>query len=98
MPPYPWLIDQKIDKEETKDIIEAMQWLGVPYEEGYADNANRDLDEQAAGIVASLKEDGIEALPESEIVALIAYLQRLGTDIKSGNVANAAESNKKEDK
>jgi cytochrome c oxidase cbb3-type subunit I/II len=30
----------------------------------------------------NLSKEGIEVLPESEMVALIAYLQRLGTDIK----------------
>jgi cytochrome c oxidase cbb3-type subunit I/II len=41
-----------------------------------------DLEAQAAKIVANLKKDGIEASPDVDIIALIAYLQRLGTDIK----------------
>ena len=35
-----------------------------------------------AKIVADLKKDGIEASPDVDIIALIAYLQRVGTDIK----------------
>ena len=44
--------------------------------------ANVDLQKQAQEIVEGLKADGIEASEAQEIIALIAYLQRLGTDIK----------------
>jgi cytochrome c oxidase cbb3-type subunit I/II len=44
-----------------------------------------DLQKQAAGIVTSLKTARIETQPDREIIALIAYLQRLGTDIKASN-------------
>jgi cytochrome c oxidase cbb3-type subunit I/II len=37
---------------------------------------------QAIQIATSLKSDGIEVVDDAEIVALIAYLQRLGQDIK----------------
>ncbi len=40
------------------------------------------MDAQAAKIVANLAEKDIETSGDMEIVALIAYLQRLGTDIK----------------
>ncbi len=83
MPPYPWLFNAMIDKEETIKKINALRKIGVPYEEGYELIANEDLDKQAAQIVENLKnQDGIEVVKEAEIVALIAYLQRLGTDIK----------------
>ncbi|HID40278.1 MAG TPA: hypothetical protein EYP36_12300, partial [Calditrichaeota bacterium] len=52
------------------------------YPEGYDEIANDDLREQAEEIVASLKESGIETTWDRKIIALIAYLQRLGTDIK----------------
>ncbi len=83
MPPYPWLSENMVDLESTPGKIRAMQTLGVPYPEGYADEkANEDLLQQANVIVKSLEKDGIEVMPESKMVALIAYLQRLGTDIK----------------
>jgi len=44
-----------------------------------------DLKKQAAVIVVSLKTARIETQPDREIIALIAYLQRLGTDIKASN-------------
>ncbi len=82
MPPYPWLFEQVIDKDQTPKKIWALRKLGVPYEEGYETIANEQLDKQAMDIAANLKADGIEVMPEVEIVALIAYLQRLGRDIK----------------
>lgn len=82
MPPYPWLSENMVDLASTPAKIRAMQTLGVPYPEGYAEKANEDLLIQANIIVKSLEQDGIEVMPESKMVALIAYLQRLGTDIK----------------
>ena len=88
MPPYAWLLEQSIDLDKTEGKINAMRTLGVPYEEGYEKLANEDLMKQAEAIVESLKNDEIEAVPEQEIVALIAYLQRLGTDIKVQDVVS----------
>jgi cytochrome c oxidase cbb3-type subunit I/II len=82
MPAYPWLYDNKIEKKTTAAKIRGMQTLGVPYEEGYADVANDDLEKQATAITDGLKKEKVDVLPDREIVALIAYLQRLGTDIK----------------
>jgi cytochrome c oxidase cbb3-type subunit I/II len=82
MPSYPWLYENTLSTELTAKKIAAMQTLGVPYAEGYDQQAVADLNMQAGQIVASLKKDGIEASPDQEIIALIAYLQRLGTDIK----------------
>lgn len=83
MPPYPWLAEQNIDLSLTPKMINAMRTLGVPYAAGYETQANTDLQQQAATITASLKKDGITVGEETEMVALIAYLQRLGMDIKN---------------
>lgn len=82
MPPYPWLFFQSINPEKTAGKIKALRKVGVPYPDGYEDTANQDLKAQAQEIVASLKADGVESSESAEIIALIAYLQRLGTDIK----------------
>lgn len=82
MPPYPWLIDQKLDTTTTSSKISAMKKLGVPYAEGYEKIANNDLNTQARTISESLVKDNIKVRDDREIIALIAYLQRLGTDIK----------------
>ena len=83
MPSYSWLLDNKIDTASTPAKIRAMQTLGVPYPAGYDQLANKDLLTQANGIRISLKMDKIETPKDAEIVALIAYLQRLGKDIKA---------------
>ena len=91
MPPYPWLFEQMIDKGQTAKKITALRRVGVPYEENYEATANDDLDLQAKGIVDNLKADGIEVMPEAEIVAIIAYLQRLGKDIKADKTADVKQ-------
>ncbi len=82
MPNYTWLFDNKIDTAITPAKIRAMKTLGVPYPDGYDKLANADLIEQAKTVKANLKKDKIDAPADREIVALIAYLQRVGTDIK----------------
>jgi cytochrome c oxidase cbb3-type subunit I/II len=81
MPSYSFLIDQSLDTSTTSLKINAMRTLGVPYSANYAQTSNIDLMKQANAISESLKKDGIEVAPTKEIIALIAYLQRLGTDI-----------------
>ena len=83
MPAYPWLMDNKLDTASTAAKIRAMQTLGVPYATGYDQQANADLMVQANKIKAALKKDKLDAPATSEIVALIAYLQRVGIDIKA---------------
>lgn len=83
MPKYPWLFRRDIDLASTNSKIHAMRMLGVPYEEGYEAKANEDLTAQADKIAASLKSDKIEISSKKEIIALIAYLQRVGKDIKA---------------
>lgn len=83
MPPYPWLIEDDLSTKYTSAKIKVLQSLNTPYPEGYADQAVADLEEQAREVAADLRAEGVEQenLEKKEIVALIAYLQRLGTDI-----------------
>jgi cytochrome c oxidase cbb3-type subunit I/II len=83
MPPYEWLVDQQLDTTTTRAKINAMRTLGVPYDTGYENFANDDLDKQAKAIATDLKENKVEVKSDREIIAIIAYLQRLGTDIKA---------------
>jgi cytochrome c oxidase cbb3-type subunit I/II len=84
MPPYPWLLTKDLNTDYTASKIKVLQSLGTPYPDGFADKAVDDLKAQARKITESLAKDKItqENLENKEIVALIAYLQRLGTDIK----------------
>ena len=81
MPPYPWLAENVLDISTTQKKIEVMQQMGVPYPEGFAEQAVADLEKQAAKIAEGLRSSGIEVDDNKEIIALIAYLQRLGTDV-----------------
>jgi cytochrome c oxidase cbb3-type subunit I/II len=81
MPSYAFLIDHDLDTATTATKINAMRTLGVPYDANFAPKANEALMTQAKEIAASLKKDGIEVPANKEIIAVIAYLQRLGTDI-----------------
>jgi cytochrome c oxidase cbb3-type subunit I/II len=90
MPAYPWLIDNSLDMSLLEGKIKAMRTLGVPYEKGYENDAKADLMKQAEGIVAELKKDGYKVEPDKEIVAMIAYLHKLGRDLKpAGEVAES---------
>lgn len=82
MPPYPWLLENDLNTSTTAAKIKALRKIGVPYPEGYEDIANDELVKQADEIALDLQKNGIPAEPQKEIIALIAYMQRLGTDIK----------------
>ncbi|GAB3914722.1 cytochrome-c oxidase, cbb3-type subunit I [Mucilaginibacter boryungensis] len=88
MPEYGWLLTQKLDTSTTAAKIRAMRTLGVPYAKGYDQQANADLEKQAKEISDNLYIDHIKVKKDKEIVAIIAYLQRLGTDIKANKTAN----------
>lgn len=83
MPSYPWLLENDLNTSTTAAKIKALRKIGVPYPEGYEEIANDELVKQADAIALDLQKNGIPAEPQKEIIALIAYLQRLGTDIKA---------------
>ena len=65
MPAYPWLVEHKLDGENTATKLQAMRTLGVPY-----------TDADIAGAKDAVK-------GKTEMDALVAYLQSLGTIIKN---------------
>ncbi|PKK35771.1 cytochrome C oxidase Cbb3 [Siphonobacter sp. SORGH_AS_0500] len=87
MPAYPWLLTQKLDNSTLEAKLKAMQSLGVPYDDYAISQASADAEQQAEAISVRLKQEGIKVKSDKEIVALIAYLQRLGTDIKKDEAA-----------
>ena len=82
MPRYPWLLENTLEVGSTPAKISALRTVGVPYPNGYEDQAVTELQLQAEKIAKDLQTQGAPADPDKEIIALIAYLQRLGTDIK----------------
>ncbi len=83
MPAYPWLFTNVLDTATTQRKVRALSSIGVDYPEGFDKKALEDLKQQSEQIAAALKKDGMEINSDREIVSLIAYLQRLGTDIKA---------------
>lgn len=81
MPAYPWLAKKNLDVASTPAKITAMRSLGVPYPAGFESTAIDDLNKQASTIASGLRNAGIQVEDQKEIIALIAYLQRLGTDV-----------------
>lgn len=88
MPAYPWLLTQKLETNSLPARISALRKVGVPYPPGYENGAaQNDMATQAAKVVENLKTGMVEAQSDREIIALIAYLQRLGMDIKGNQAA-----------
>lgn len=84
MPAYPWLLENDMKTHQIPAKIRALQKLGTPYPEGYDAQSLDDLESQAKQIADNLRKSDIKNADEKkEIIALIAYLQRLGTDIKN---------------
>ncbi|HEX7020309.1 MAG TPA: cytochrome-c oxidase, cbb3-type subunit I, partial [Gemmatimonadaceae bacterium] len=88
MPGYPWLYDDRLDTSHLEGKIITLRRLGVPYPSGYERQAGADLRVQAERVADGLARGGLESPSDREIVALIAYLQRLGTDIKVPQTAD----------
>jgi len=84
MPQYPQLADNELDLSLLPAKITALRKLGTPYPEGFEERAVADAQAQAKKIAIKLKSEGIkdEGMETKEMMAIIAYLQRLGTDIK----------------
>jgi len=80
MPPYPWLYDATIDPEDIRASVRALKRAGTPYSDAEVDGVPASLQQQGETIVANLAATGAATTWDSEIVAMIAYLQRLGVD------------------
>ena len=108
MPAYQWLIRNELDKSMTENKMKVMVDLGVPYTEEDIANAQASMLEQGTQIETNLYADPDFAktyeadkaaagddfveMKNREIVALIAYLQRLGTDIKVEDIKETAQN------
>jgi cytochrome c oxidase cbb3-type subunit I/II len=78
MPPYAHLAEGRVDFARTADKLHAMKAIGVPYTEDEIARAADDAKAQAAAIASDLASNGANVANDSDLVALIAYLQRLG--------------------
>ncbi|MCB1483755.1 MAG: cytochrome-c oxidase, cbb3-type subunit II [Hyphomicrobium sp.] len=91
MPSYPWLKERKLDTYNIGEKLKTLQTIGVPYDDAMVSNALTDLEAQ---VQPDSKEAGelLKRYPKakvadfdgdpskvSELDAVIAYLQMLGT-------------------
>ncbi len=86
MPSYAFMEATDLDFDSIPYRVKAMQRLGVPYsEQDYIDskaNAKAQAEAIAKNLVDQGKDPGLIAVKDREVIALIAYLQRVGTDFK----------------
>jgi len=78
MPNFPWLYDTNTDLDSLPSKIYALRTLGTPYPSWSGEEIAASARAQAKTITTELKEQGEFADPDTEIIALIAYLQKLG--------------------
>ncbi len=95
MPPYPHLAENKVDLTVTDQKVQAMKSIGVPYTDADVKNAQGDAHEQGAAIAKDLAGEGVKVEPDTQLVALISYLQRLGKKpeaVKGGGAVATTEN------
>ena len=82
MPPYPGLLESPVDFVRIPKHMRAMQRLGVPYTDDDIAGAEDAARAQAMAIATKIEADqGPKGLADKKVVALIAYLDRLGKDL-----------------
>ncbi|MEM6507579.1 MAG: cbb3-type cytochrome c oxidase subunit II, partial [Planctomycetota bacterium] len=96
MPPYAWLEKKELDFESIPVRVNAIRLLhpGDPNWERFSHNENKPYpfgddavvhaEAQALEVAERIEEQGgppAEQLADKQVVAVIAYLQRLGTDL-----------------
>lgn len=93
MPPYPWLFEAKADFKSLPKRIAVQSTLGVPWPAMSRDEIEQSARDQAMEIAESLVKAGAflpdrpdltpenlrRHLAESQVVAMIAYVQKVGT-------------------
>ncbi len=90
MPSYPWMLTNTLDFNGIQRKVDVMAMLGVPYGDALT-NAPAMARAQAESIGAAIAATGGPSdLADKEIVALVAYLQRLGRDISAPSAVTAA--------
>jgi cytochrome c oxidase cbb3-type subunit I/II len=79
MPAYAHLATARVDFSQTAEKLRAMRTVGVPYKPEQIGTAERDAKLDGIVLAKALKaEGGVDAAADSELIALVSYLQRLG--------------------
>jgi len=83
MPAYAWLLERRLDPADVTASVRALRTVGLPYTDAEVAGVGASLRQQGEEIVGRLGTAGITTQPDREIIAVIAYLQRLGKDGKA---------------
>ena len=78
MPPYAHFSQRHLNLARTGDKMHALSLVGVPYTDAEIKSAETDAKKQGEEIAADLAKEGVTVGPDTEMVAVISYLQRLG--------------------
>ena len=82
MPAFPWMLSTSVDFGSIEAVMRAHRAVGVPYTDEEIEGGEAAARKQAQTIADRIVvQGGPEGLADKQIVAIIAYLQRLGTDI-----------------
>jgi cytochrome c oxidase cbb3-type subunit I/II len=82
MPAYSWLEKDEVNLSTLGSKISVLTMMKTPYSKEVIANPEKYYDLQTKEIAENLAKDGVTISPRSELIALIAYMQKLGTDIK----------------
>ncbi|MBL8741854.1 MAG: cbb3-type cytochrome c oxidase subunit II, partial [Myxococcales bacterium] len=89
MPAYRQFAEDKVDFGKTESKIRALRTVGVPFKVEQVQRAEALARAQAEGIAKDLSEQGITVAPDSEMVAIVAYVQSLGLPAEAAPPATA---------
>jgi cytochrome c oxidase cbb3-type subunit I/II len=78
MPSFPWLANKKIDIKALPSKIAVLRTLGVPYPEWTDAEIEASVEDQAITLTKDLQANGKRLQPNTQMTALIAYVQKLG--------------------
>lgn len=81
MPRYAWFAKNEINFESIPRRMNALQTVGVPYTDEEISKGAESAKAQAQLIADDLKSSGVKDIDNKEMLAIIAYMQRLGSDI-----------------
>jgi len=91
MPTYAWLLSDRIDADDVRASVVALKKIGTPYTDADVAGVGESLAVQGGEIVGRLAAAGIETTADRKIIALIAYLQRLGVEGRAALEAEGIE-------
>lgn len=83
MPAFAHLLKDPLDFDAIQSKVDAMAMLGVPYGDAVKNGKAIELARRQAKAIGEdlVKQGGYQGMDDKKVIALVAYLQRIGTDI-----------------